>query len=345
MPRIPYRFLVLPLLAASLSACLGGGDDPSTNPASGYPGVKPQAGDYYVYADMPLTGGAAGTGPTQDSTTWFYGAEDAEGAQTRVNTYSMQDAASRMVWRWAGDQPIGLVSLVSGPVACSFDPPFQGQPAPGAQVGQSFSAESTQTCNFGPGEPPLSASMRVSGQVLAFEPVTTTLGTFMAYKYSVTSTFVQGEATTTSTDVCHTDIIIGRVLRCDSTYTTTLSGQAAPVDSGSERMELVAYSFRGQTPVGAVVRRFAGDWSLAFDAQFGATCPNLRVDGSGAVSGSCEQPGSGSFAVSGAVDAAGAISLTTSTGAQLSGVLSSPLAGSGTWTKSGVAGAWTASHL
>jgi hypothetical protein len=155
-------------------------------------------------------------------------------------------------------------------------------------------------------------------------------------------------ATTTTVESCWADMVTGRTVKCDWTYSTTNAGQSSPSSAGSVAMVLQAYSFRGAAPVGPAVRRFAGYWSVTFSGTGSGKCDNVLIDSNGSISGSCANLVGGGYsapwAITGVVDANGSASITAATGATLTGTFATPTNASGTWVNGAANGSWAAVH-
>lgn len=348
--RRSFVQLLTAFAVLALAACGGGGGSnspiaPPSNP-NAYPTAMPAAGDYFVYSSSVTPTLPAGSPPTERTVTRNFLIVNADGSLTRADTVStFNSLASRA---YSADS--ALVSYTSGTLLCTFAPAYRSTPPRTSVVGDAYVATSTESCATQPAGSPTTVSLSDSGNAQAVETKTIPIGTFTAFKYTQTLIATSSTSATTTVETCWIDKTTGRTVECTSTYSTIPTGQATVTASGSTLFRLEAYSFNGQAPVGAAVRRFAGYWNVVFGGSSTGDCSNLIVDINGQVSGSCRFLTSvgvyaPSFTASGTVTAAGAANLTATTGATMSGTFTSPGAASGSWTNGSASGTWAATHI
>jgi hypothetical protein len=97
-------------------------------------------------------------------------------------------------------------------------------------------------------------------------------------------------------------------------------------------------------PQGNVLARFTGSWRVQYTGGTSGSCAQLAVTTSGGISGSCTAATGASFNVTGSVNELGAVTLALPTGGSLTGTLTTPYEGAGTWVDGSFTGTWTANH-
>jgi hypothetical protein len=324
------------LLATALTGC-GGGGGGSDAPAAAVSKIAATAGDYYTYT-LDHTG--SNTSPWSMSFTRAYSTVNGDGSSVRVDTYSttLYAAATRNLDASFGTSSFSY-SVGGVGTTCTNSPSDVVVPLP-ASVGSSWNNNFTQTCTGGS---PSSSTFNNTGSMTALESVVTPAGTFNAGKFVFTQTEVRsGSYTQVIHYTCWIDVVTGRTVKCDSTYTYT--PQVGSVVTGTDSFTLIGYKASGLSS-SATVARFAGTWSGSYAGSSSGTCSSLVVASNGDITGSCVDGNVGSFTVTGTVNAAGTVSMTASTGPTFSGTLSTTSTGSGTWigVPSG-GGTWTATH-
>lgn len=337
---------------ALLAACGGGGSDPApttlpppSNP-NAYPNVSPNAGDWFVYTSTVTPTLPAGTAPTERTITRHFRIVNADGSLTRAETTSRFNSLASRAFNTAGAQ----VTYTSGTLICTYAPAYRSGPPLTSVVGDSFTATSSESCATQPSGTATVRALSATGSNQSTESKTIPLGTFSTFKYSQTLVTTSSADVTTTLETCWIDRNSGRTVECTSTYNTVPAGQTTATASGSTSFRLEGYSFRGQAPVGAAVRRFAGYWNVTFAGTSIGDCGNLLIDINGQISGSCRFLTSAgvygpSFSVTGTVGANGAATVTATTGASMTGTFTSPEGANGTWVNTGASGTWTATHI
>ena len=217
-------------------------------------------------------------------------------------------------------------------------------------MGQTYNATNSETCTFTGSSVPSTATMTTNGTTDAIESVTTAAGTFRAFKYTATYVHTNANYVATTVETCWTDMVLGRAVKCSTSYTTVQTSDQSVIAAGSSTSELTAYSVAGAAPVGSTLPRFVGSWRVNFAGAATGYCSSVSVTTAGAISSACVRTdGSGSvignFTVSGSVDVNGVVTVTGSDGSTLTGSLTSPTAGTGAWVNGSMSGTWTATHL
>lgn len=342
------------LSLALLGACGGGGggSDTAVTPpppptiSNAYPNVSPSAGDWFVYTSTVTPTLPAGAAPTQRTITRHFRIVNTDGSLTRADTTSTFNSLASRAFNAAGAQ----VTLISGTLLCTYAPAYRSGPLLTSIIGDSYSSTSSESCATQPSGTATVRNLSTSGTNQSNESKSIPLGTFSTFKYSQTLVTTATADVTTTLETCWIDRSTGRTVECTTTYSTVPVGQTTATASGSTRLLLEGYSFRGQTSVGAAVRRFAGYWNVTFAGTSIGECANLLIDSNGQISGSCRFLISAgiygtSFAVTGTVGANGAATFTATTGASMSGTFTSPESANGTWLNTGASGSWTATHI
>jgi len=340
---------VLAIVLAGLSACGGGGgsagDTSTSQPLpTTFPGVKPTAGDYYIYTVTASTTTPANVQPTTTTSVRTYSVVNSDGSYTRVVT----GTSIKQSRDYAADGKVATSSSVSQ--QCAYSPGYLISPAAGTAVGQTYSGTTSETCTISGGSGPSTATLTTSGTADAIESVTTAAGTFRAFKYTSTYVRTNGTYVSTTLETCWTDMVLGRSVKCNTSYTTVQSTDQSVIGAGSSTSELTAYSAAGAAPVGSTLPRFVGSWRVTFAGAATGYCSNAAVTTAGAITSSCVRTNSsgsviGNFTVSGSVDVNGVVSATGSDGSSFTGSLTSPTAGAGAWVNGSMSGTWTADHL
>ena len=346
-------FKLAPIVAAlGLAACGGGGSDSSTAPAAAQPTVNPNAypsavpatGDYFVYSSTTTPSLPAGQPATLRTTTRTFALVNADRSFTRADTSTSGFVAAQRQYA----PEAGLLSHRSGSIECTYAPAYQIVPVTTSVVGDRYSTSADESCVTQVGGTPTTNRLSLSGTVEAAEARTLPIGTFDTIRYTQTIVTPSATATTTTVETCWIDKATGRAVECAASNSTVLAGQSAPSALSTSTTRLEAYSFHGQAPVGAAVRRFTGAWNVAFTGGSTGDCTGLQISTTGEIAGTCRFVSAGgaatSFTVTGRVDAAGVASVVASTGATLSGSFATAGAASGTWVNGGISGNWTAAH-
>ncbi|MBX3626608.1 MAG: hypothetical protein KF892_16425 [Rhizobacter sp.] len=323
--RVSLRALAIVPALGLISCGGGGGGDDAPPPAL-------MAGDYYVY-DYSFTPAGSSTSSYRNITTISSVAPD--GTNLRVGTSSLAIASYTA---YLNSAQVGYMTSVNGSINCQFSPPAQVAPPSPRSVGQSWSVTSTTSpsgCNG-------VIQTTQSGQVVAREAITVPAGTFETYRVTrQASNTLSATTSNQQTSTCWYAVDRGYVVRCDFNTTTTTSGS---ITTSTSTQVLSAIGGPVRASQGSTVSRFQGAWRVGFNGGVSGNCPSLLISSSGNVSGTCNVTGGASFTVAGTVTPSGSVSLSLSTGGSLTGSLSTPYAGSGTWVDSGTSGSWTASH-
>ena len=339
---------MLAIVLAGLSACGGGGgsagDTPASQPLSmTYPGVKPTVGDYYVYALTSTITTPANTPPSASTSVRTYPVVNGDGSLTRVVT-GLSVKQSR---EYSADGKVA--ASTSTTQQCVYSTGYVISPPAGSAVGQAYSGTATETCTYAGSSVPTTATLTTTGTADGIESVTTAAGTFRAFKNTSTYVRTDGSYVSTTIETCWTDMVLGRSVKCSTSYSTVLADHTVSA-AGSTTSELTAYSAAGAAPVGSTLPRFYGSWRVDFSGAATGHCSSAFVTTAGVISSACVRTNSsgsviGNFTVSGSVDANGVVTATGSDGSTFTGSLTSPTAGTGAWVNGSMSGTWTASHL
>lgn len=327
------RLVAAALLAAGLSACGGGGggggSDAGTPAAPTGPVLTARAdltvGEYMVY-DKLQTNHNTGVTPVMVKLTWMF---DRVGATVRKKE-TAYGTSSRL---WTYDATSALASVSSGGLeSCTYAPGLQFSPPYPRWVGQTWNITSTMNCS--------STTSQQQGRVVAREPLTLPIGTFDSLRVERTGVDIGGTYRSDVIETCWYDTARGFVLRCETDYTYR-HGAAGSTTGWTDVWVLSGMGGPGRAPTGFVLARFSGDWEMAYAGSPAVVCNRLQVSPDGSVSGACSTAPSGGF---GTVNTHGALSITLQNGMTLTGTLSTPDSGSGTWTLGASSGTWTATR-
>ena len=340
------------VVVTSLTACGGGGSDSSPSTPStpvntnAYPTATPTSGDWFVYTSSVNPTLPAGATPTERTITRHFRVVNGDGSLTRADTTSTFNSLASIAFNSSG----ALVSYTSGTLLCSYAPAYRSNPPRTSVIGDTYSANSSESCATQPNGTATVRTLSANGTNQPAESKTISIGTFSTFKYSQTLLTSSATDVTTTLETCWIDRNTGRTVECTSTYSRVPIGQTTATSSGTTTFRLEGYSFAGQTPIGAAVRRFAGYWNVTFAGTSIGDCSNLLIDINGQISGSCRFLTSAgvytpTFTVSGSVAASGAATLTATTGASMSGTFTNPGAANGNWLNTGASGTWTATHI
>jgi hypothetical protein len=342
------RLIAIVVVSGSLFGCGGGssggagGPNPAPVTVQTFPNAAPVMGDWYVFSTVTTPTLPAGTAPTSTYRTRYFNAVNNDNSYSRTiqvstNTYSTSDAITA-----AG----GVASSKSGSRLCTFTPSYGLGPPYGLAVGGTYSFSSTSSCATQPSGTPAVTTLTRNGTAVAVEQKVLPIGTFTAFKYTQTSVETNSTSKATYVSTYWVDMVSGRTIAYDETYTSTNTGATTPSAASTTSSQLVAYSFNGQPAVGAAAARFTGYWTFSFSAFGNISCPNFYVDSSGHTTGTCNTTDllniPYNFTLTGNIDATGNFTGSTSGGATLSGKFNTPGSGNGT-TNSG--GTWLASHV
>lgn len=315
------------LLVAGLSACGGGGGDGGSSPAPTGPVLSTRAeltvGEYMVYDTSQTRHGS--TTPTAGKRTWVF---DQVGATVRKKETAYA-APSRLL---TYDAASALTSVSGGGLdACTYAPGRQLSPPYPRWVGQTWDVTSGLSCD--------SMTSRQRGRVVAREPLVLPIGTFDSLRVERVGADVRANYRSDVTETCWYDTPRGFVLRCETDYTSYVG--SSPPTGWTDVWVLSGMGGPGRAPIGAVLPRFAGEWAMVYAGSPAANCNRVSVGPDGSVSGSCSMAPSGG---TGWVDTSGAVNITLQNGMVLTGTLSTPDGGSGTWTLGTSSGTWTATR-
>jgi hypothetical protein len=348
MTHIRIQYFII-AIACFVVACGGGNEAVPAQAANpnAFPTALPAAGDWFVFTSSVSPTLPAGAAPGESTYTRHYYVVNADGSYERADTYAGPSNSSTYSYNGAG----AVTSATSGTRLCTFAPALRGLPPLTSVVGDSYNSTSTETCATQPtGALPAVFEIAVAGNSQAVESKATPLGSFTAFRYSQTTTSTTSGAVNTNIETCWIDKFTGRTVECTSSYSYLPLNATTPTSAGTAQLRLVAYSFRGQPPVGPAVRRFAGYWNVVFAGSNAGDCSNLQIDINGLISGSCRFFTSvgvygSSFAVTGSVASNGSASVIAATGTSLSGTFTTPSKATGTWSSGVDSGTWTATHI
>jgi hypothetical protein len=188
------------------------------------------------------------------------------------------------------------------------------------------------------------ATFTETGQIIARETLEIPAGTFDSYRAENTFLMVTTSTSFLQKSTCWYSVQRGVLLRCDSTYTTTSTGSSTPATTTSITTTLTGLGGPTRVSQGNVLPRFAGSWRVQYTGGASGSCAQLTVTASGGISGSCTAASGTAFNVTGSVNDRGAVTLALPTGGSLTGTLTTPYEGVGTWVDGSFTGTWTASH-
>lgn len=347
------RLFLCAIIALTTASCGGGGGSDTTTTGAepivntnAYPTAQPNAGDWFVYTSTVTPSLPVGAVPTERTITRYFRIVNTDGSLTRTDTTSTFNSLGSSAFNAAG----AIVSYTAGSLLCSYAPAYRSGPGIITQIGDNFTSNSTESCATQPNGVPKTSALSTTGSNQPNENRSISIGTFNTFKYVQTRNTTTSTATTNTVETCWIDKVTARAVECTSNYSTTPIGQTTATSSGSTQLQLVAYSFKGQTAIGASVRRFAGYWNVVFTGTSIGDCSNLLIDINGQISGSCRFLTSAGvygtpFNVSGSVTGNGTATVTATTGASLSGTFTSPVDANGTWSNGAATGNWTATHI
>lgn len=328
-------------LLGLLVACGGGGSDAGS---TGTPGATPimraeaQVGDYFIYAMTQTTTVPANVPVSAYNSTSTYASVEADGTNQRVTTYGSYFSSQQNTYNVSGAW-VSQDAAIGGPgVICSSAPASQSVPPYPRSVGQTWSSTSVRTCGS------LTSTTTQTGEIVAREQIVLPAGTFDSHRAVRTVVSVYATSTLSSQVTCWYSVERGHVLRCETAFTDTPAGATTPTSVASTTQILTGLGGPARAAQGNVLPRFHGSWRVHYSGGASGSCSSLLVTASGAISGNCTPTGGVAFAVNGSVNGSGAVAITLPTGGVLTGTLTTPYSGSGSWTDSGLSGTWTATH-
>jgi hypothetical protein len=329
--------------AGLLAACGGGGGGGEAGPTPPITRTEAQAGDYFLYGWTMATAVPAGVrGQTWESVQTYHSIA-ADGTNRTVTTNSTGMPGGQTTFD-VNDGLVGYSDVIGGDVNCPYTPAAQWSPPYPRSVGQTWTSTSTSTC----GTP--TTTTTISGEVVAREQLSVPAGSFDSYRVDNTGVTMTPLSTTgggnsvLEKDTCWYSVQRGVLLRCDSTITTTPANSTTPSNVDSITLVITGLGGPARAAQGNVLARFTGTWSVQYVGGNSGNCAQLAVTARGAISGNCTAASGASFAVAGSVNEGGAVDITLPTGGKLTGTLTTPYTGNGTWADSGLTGTWTASH-
>lgn len=332
---------------ANSSAVTGAPVDGNPNPATSvaFPALAVKTGDYLVYSSnlVQTIPTPAVAGITEQTITRIYTKVNADGSFELAEIFSNANVGvTTSVW----NANTGILSSVAFNRICSYPTAYREIPPIGSKIGDSYSVAATNSC-FSPSlASTVDSTLNTTGTVQTNELITRPFGSFSTIGYTRSSQTASPSGSSTVSEICSVDLVTGVAVQCNSTFRSFASGQTTPATESSSSRSLEAYLIGGQPPVGAALRRFAGFWKITFGGLFSSNCVGFSFAKDGAATGSCflRYTNGGVFSVTGSIDAAGQVSLRGSNGELLSGTMTSPLGGAGTWVKGSDTGTWTANR-
>jgi hypothetical protein len=323
----------------ALTACGGGSSSGGNSVANVYPNVNPTVGDYYAYQDT-VTVGTGFTAPNPSVYTFvrYYTGSSPIG-RTDYDSRSDGTSANFLKSIRAYDTNQKETTYTFGSTTCAFNPAFGLTPPLGATPNSTFSATSVRTCTGGTAS---TDNYTLTGTAVGLEDLTIVAGTFKAFKYTATRTIKNASNESTSTGTFWTDGVTGRALKSVLNVKVNTTGSTALIADTTFTTELISHNAQSLGSSAATVKRFSGGWTVPYTGAVTGSCA-MTIAAAGTITGSCTGTGN-SPSVSGTVSSAGALSVQLSDGTQITGTLSSPGAGSGTWVNGTASGNWTASH-
>jgi hypothetical protein len=228
---------------------------------------------------------------------------------------------------------------ISGGSSYSYTPADQAAPPYPRSVGQTWSGSGVLT------DGTTTATFTETGQIIARETLEIPAGTFDSYRAENTFLMVATSTSFVHKSTCWYSVQRGVLLKCDSTATDA-STTPSYVESTSQALTgLGGLGGPNRASLGNVLPRFTGSWRVQYSGGNSGNCAQLAVTASGSISGSCTAASGSTFNVTGSVNDQGAVTLALSTGGSLTGTLTTPYSGQGTWVDGSLSGTWTASHI
>jgi len=340
------RFTPVLIIAIFLTACGGGGGNPSPVVPAG-PGLVPALGDFYSYQEQATQAYTANNVTTPASATvWYVDVTSATGGDGSWIDTRVQEppAATRMDRSFSADG--GLTSVTDAKCRKSYTAPYYASQK-NLAVGASWVSTGVRSGSADCTNPQVrnATQFSSSGTVLAQESVSVAAGTFNSFKLSISEKITFFDQTVQTITATHwIDADSHRLLKSSEQMSYTYSNGATLTEQHTT--QLVGYNAgktRGQR---LNVERFAGPWSGSYSGSYSGNCSG-EIYTDGRLDASC---GGGAFAVHGTIDASGKINFALSAGGQtgpvFSGQFDSPLTITGTWTSGdGGSGTWTLNHL
>jgi hypothetical protein len=320
-----------------LSACGGGGGG-----GDGSAGLNSNVttGDYFNYSYTSKS--SAGT---QTAYTFTRFMSDVKPDQSFVTDYTYSNDFQKSTYETNNN--FQEINWNSATTSCSNSPITT---SPGSvknlKVGTTWDLKYNRTCITSNTSTIYNTTNK--GSVVASEPFVIGAITFDTYKLVYTI----DQSTTTNRNItnyiCWRDKTFDRTLACDSTYANYPNGAmvTTAANSGSTSFKLNSFSVTGFTSNKPSVARFAGKWVLNWSGDSFGNCA-ITANVVGVIVGTCTQqtPYVTTGSITGNVDLNGNLNITGEIGSTISGNLTSPISGSGTWKNTTSNGVWVASHL
>jgi hypothetical protein len=326
----------------TLSACGGGSSSTSGNSAQNstlsntFPNITPKAGDYYVFQET-ITAGAGFTAPTPsvyNYTRTYAGS----GPVVRTDFDSRSDGTSPNFSKTARnfDATNKETGYTFGTTSCTYSPSWVFAPPAGAPANSTFSATTVRTCGAAVD------NFTLTGNAVGLEDITTSAGSFKAFKYTATRTQKNSTTEFNSTGTFWADAVTGRVIKFVLNTKSNAVGSTVITGDTTLTTEVISYNAGALGASAVSIKRFAGGWTVPFTGSATGSCA-MVIAVAGTITGSCSGSG-GTSTASGSVTEAGAISVNLTDGSRITGNLTAPGAGNGTWSNGTATGTWTATH-
>ena len=328
--RISLRVVAI-VSALSVISCGGGDGGGASQVALTRNDAVP--GDYFIY-EVTTTTAAGGLATTRNSIV-SYRSVAADGSNQRVAASGGGNSfvpIQRATYNVDG----GLVSVdsLSPPAVpvCTFTVPLALTPSFPRAVGQTWSNTTIRTCST------LVTTIVTTGTVVARENLTLPVGTVDTWRTTRAVTFTGSGGVTAQQLTCWYSVARGVMVRCD-----TVSQSGTTAESTTTEV-LTSAGGPTRASEGNVHARFQGPWYVSYSGASSGVCGSLAISSNGTVSGSCVPVGGAAFTVNGTVDVNGVVNVTWPGGGMLTGTLTAPYEGSGTWSEGTNSGTWTARH-
>jgi len=353
------------VMSCLLVACGGGGgggnssssSSSSSGSSSGSTGAKKYpitAGDWLTYS-INVVSSLPGPPVASIYETQTVASVQSDGSYTSEFTSSGAPAATYQT-NTAGQ----ILNWIDSNESCDHAvPPTLNFPAmntwtsspPTLSLGNSWNWTYVSKCAL-PNSNPVSFNVKQQGSVVGIETITTSAGTFDAFKTQETLTLYNGsQSLVAATSTCWLDAALSRVVKCVVTQVDLASAYSRTF---TLTQELVGMSIKDYPGNKGTVARFAGSWEITHSNTARWPCTVTVDPVSGNVNGKC-YPASQSglpnvdfVYFSGSVGPNGELSGTDSQYANYTGGLNSAYAGSGSYSFIGPSasnGTWTAKKL
>lgn len=227
--------------------------------------------------------------------------------------------------------------------SCETQPPVIG-PTRNLTLGMNWNVAYTITCRYDSTGQILSHTNATNvGSVTSLDSITTSAGTFNAYKLVQVRTFKDASGTTVQRETCWREPKLRRDVACDKIITNSGSSSSLATRWRLEAYSSVATNARVQIPA-----TYSGNWQLSLSTNAKVKCGSIKVSITGDITGACvnaiDYPYGSGIPVTGKVAANGTVTAAIGNVIRVTGSLGTPGEGSGQWGDGTLTGAWDASH-